>query len=108
MNRLQTMLANVARRERMLGDINAVASDGDHGRGLVRGLRPACQAVAEQHLGAGGASWTAGMAWADNGGGPSGVLWGARIGDQMWPGALLSFVAVFEGGTATNAPRQTP
>jgi dihydroxyacetone kinase len=138
---LQTMLATVEQHERMLGDIDAVAGDGDHGRGMVRGLRAACQAVAGQHLGAGGTLRTAGMAWADNGGGSSGVLWGAlldaagrvlgdqadpdpgtvaaalragadavaglggaRAGDKTLLDALLPFVAVLEGGTATDVP----
>ncbi|HEX6075686.1 MAG TPA: dihydroxyacetone kinase family protein [Micromonosporaceae bacterium] len=138
---LQAMLATVEQHERMLGDIDAVAGDGDHGRGMVRGLRAAYQAVAEQHLGVGGTLRTAGMAWADDGGGSSGVLWGAlldaagrvlgdqadpdpgtvaaalragadavaglggaRVGDKTLLDALLPFVAVLEGGAATNTP----
>lgn len=62
-----------------LGDIDAVAGDGDHGRGMVRGIDAAVAAVADA---AGGGAWLlkqAGRAWAAHAGGTSGVLWGAGL-----------------------------
>ncbi|MGH3449426.1 MAG: DAK2 domain-containing protein, partial [Haloechinothrix sp.] len=97
----------VVEREQYLGEIDAIAGDGDHGRGMVRGLRAACEAVADTELGAGGTLRTAGAAWADNGGGSSGVLWGALlekagdvIGDQDTPDAQTVAGAVKEGAEA--------
>lgn len=95
-------------------------TDGDHGRGVARDERAACHAVAEQHLGTGDASRVAGTTWADQGDRSSEVLWGrdkalragidavtgskgARRGNRA-ANSLVPFVAVFEGGTATNPP----
>ena len=78
-------MADVLREhERELGDMDAVAGDGDHGRGMVKGARAAL-AGADTALGSGepvGGSWVltkAGRAWADEAGGTSGVLWGAAL-----------------------------
>jgi D-erythrulose 4-kinase len=73
-----TMDENVQR----LGDIDAVAGDGDHGIGMQRGSRAAVEAsVAERDRGAGaGAVLIAGAdAWADRAGGTSGALWGVAL-----------------------------
>ena len=80
-----------------LGDIDAVAGDGDHGIGMQRGARAAVSAATtERDRGAGaGAVLHAGAeAWADVGGGTSGALWGvalravaAAIGDDRKPDA---------------------
>lgn len=80
-----------------LGDIDAVAGDGDHGIGMQRGARAAVSAAStESERGAGaGAVLNAGAeAWADVGGGTSGALWGvalravaAAIGDDHEPDA---------------------
>ncbi|RZI92265.1 MAG: dihydroxyacetone kinase family protein [Microbacterium sp.] len=62
-----------------LGDIDAVAGDGDHGRGMVRGIDAA---VAAADRTSGGGAWLlrrAGRAWAEQAGGTSGVLWGAGL-----------------------------
>ena len=48
-----------------LGQLDAVAGDGDHGRGMTRGARSVLAA--------------AGDAWADRAGGTSGALWGAAL-----------------------------
>ena len=72
-----------------LGDIDAVAGDGDHGIGMQRGARAAVEAAsAERDRGAGaGAVLIAGAdAWADRAGGTSGALWGVAlraIGDAI-------------------------
>ncbi|MHC9297021.1 dihydroxyacetone kinase family protein [Mycobacterium sp. LTG2003] len=81
----------------VLGDIDAVAGDGDHGIGMQRGARAAVDAAAEAVArGAGaGAVLTGGAdAWADRAGGTSGALWGlglralgATIGNEDKPDA---------------------
>lgn len=82
--------------EQELGRIDAVAGDGDHGRGMVKGTAAAADA-ADAAVSAGGGTASvltaAGEAWAAKAGGTSGVLWGAalsaaasRLGDQGVPG----------------------
>lgn len=79
---LEAMAATVAEAEDELGRIDAVAGDGDHGRGMVRGTRAAVEA-ARRAVGAGagpGSTLTAaGDAWAAKAGGTSGALWGAGL-----------------------------
>ncbi|MGP4030475.1 dihydroxyacetone kinase family protein [Pseudarthrobacter sp. 1C304] len=68
--------------EQRLGDLDAVAGDGDHGRGMVRGIDAAHAAAAAalaRGAGAGSVLAAAGDAWADRAGGTSGVLWGAGL-----------------------------
>jgi len=68
--------------ERRLGAIDAVAGDGDHGRGMVRGAEAATAAGSRalgRGAGAGGVLSAAGRAWATEAGGTSGVLWGAAL-----------------------------
>ncbi|HEX9086069.1 MAG TPA: dihydroxyacetone kinase family protein [Arthrobacter sp.] len=82
--------------EQRLGDLDAVAGDGDHGRGMVRGVDAAAAAAAgalARGAGAGNLLAAAGDAWADKAGGTSGVLWGAglrafgeSLGDDHAPG----------------------
>lgn len=82
--------------EQRLGDLDAVAGDGDHGRGMVRGIDAAAAAAAEvfsRGAGAGAVLAAAGDAWADKAGGTSGVLWGAglrafgeSLGNEQSPG----------------------
>ncbi|WP_119697564.1 dihydroxyacetone kinase family protein [Microbacterium halotolerans] len=63
-----------------LGRIDAIAGDGDHGRGMVKGAQAAV--VATERLEGAGPGWTllqAGRAWAAAAGGTSGVLWGAAL-----------------------------
>ena len=93
--------------EKSLGDLDAIAGDGDHGRGMVRGIDAACAAAAgaaSRGAGAGAVLAAAGDAWADNAGGTSGVLWGAglrafgeSLGNDQAPGAaeLAAAVASF-------------
>jgi dihydroxyacetone kinase len=85
--------------ESMLGDLDAIAGDGDHGRGMVRGIDAAYVAAADAvERGAGAASTlaAAGDAWGDRAGGTSGVLWGAglralgeALGDTERPSAEM-------------------
>lgn len=79
-------------QEAELGRIDAVAGDGDHGRGMVKGVRAALEAA--KHSTAEGAGLedtmeASGDSWAAKAGGTSGALWGAAlasigasIGDQ--------------------------
>jgi dihydroxyacetone kinase len=85
---LATMLRTVLDNEDELGRIDAVAGDGDHGVGMVRGLRAANSAADALDLktGVSGVLGAAGAAWADKAGGSSGVLWGAiltAIGNEL-------------------------
>lgn len=83
--RLAETLGRVAdlmhEKENYLGEIDAVAGDGDHGRGMVRGADAAAAAVEALPEKAGPAQQlkSAGRAWAAQAGGTSGVLWGASL-----------------------------
>jgi dihydroxyacetone kinase phosphoprotein-dependent L subunit len=66
--------------EAELGRIDAVAGDGDHGAGMVRGFRAAVQAAQEAGPTAGAVLVTAASALADAAGGASGALWGVLLG----------------------------
>ncbi|GAA0326551.1 dihydroxyacetone kinase family protein [Actinoallomurus spadix] len=89
---LDAMASAMAQAEDELGRIDAVAGDGDHGRGMVKGTSAAV-AAARDALNAGSGAQSvleaAGDAWAGKAGGTSGVLWGAilrgigeRLGDD--------------------------
>ena len=94
----EAISATMAAHERELGELDAIAGDGDHGRGMVRGAaaslvaaRRACDAGA----GAGTTLSRAGTEWAARAGGTSGVLWGAAlvalgrvVGDSSAPSAV--------------------
>ena len=90
--------------EPRLGDMDAIAGDGDHGRGMVRGVDAAVAAAADalaRGAGAGDVLAAAGDAWADRAGGTSGVLWGAglralgeSLGNSEVPGAADLSAAV--------------
>lgn len=74
--------ARLEELEAELGAMDAVAGDGDHGRGMVRGAGAALGAAREAldaGRGAGSVLAAAGDAWADRAGGTSGVLWGAGL-----------------------------
>jgi len=65
-----------------LGRIDAVAGDGDHGRGMVKGIKAAVQGAAEAvSLGAGARQTLerAGASWSGKAGGTAGALWGAAL-----------------------------
>lgn len=83
------------RIELELGRLDAVAGDGDHGRGMVRGCQAATEAARraiERGAGAGTVLQHAGDAWGKKAGGTSGALWGAALssvgavwGDERYP-----------------------
>jgi dihydroxyacetone kinase len=92
---LEAMAAMLADAEDELGRIDAVAGDGDHGRGMVKGSSAARDAAAkavQDGAGQGSVLTAAGKEWAAKAGGTSGVLWGAllsalgaRLGDTGRP-----------------------
>lgn len=66
----------------MLGHIDAVAGDGDHGIGMRRGLfaaHRAAQDALDRGAGAGTILRVAGDTWSDRAGGTSGAIWGAAL-----------------------------
>jgi len=92
-----------------LGRLDSVAGDGDHGRGMQRGVHAAVSA-AERASAAGAGLGTlvqlAGDDWADQGGGTSGALWGlglralgTALGDEEPPSAAVLAVAISEART---------
>lgn len=91
---LHAALELVAANEDELGRLDAVAGDGDHGIGIVRGLRAAAAAAraaepgpADDPRSAGAALLAAGLALADASGGASGALYGALLAET---GAVLT------------------
>jgi len=111
---LEAMLVTMRSAEAELGRLDAVAGDGDHGSGMVRGLTAAVTAAQEaagSGLGLGSVLRQAGAAWADLAGGTSGVVWGvllaelgARLGDTVRPDPP-SVAAAIQHATAAVAER---
>lgn len=79
---LTRVAAVVAHNEEHLGDLDAVAGDGDHGQAMVLGSAAALHS-AQQKLADGAGVRTvlvhAGDAWSEGAGGTSGALWGAAL-----------------------------
>ena len=108
------MLVTIRSAEAELGRLDAVAGDGDHGSGMVRGLTAAVAAAAEaagSGQGLGSVLRRAGAAWADMAGGTSGVLWGvllaelgAQLGDTARPDSR-SVAAAIQQATVAVAER---
>jgi dihydroxyacetone kinase len=94
---LESVADLIQRNVQKLGDIDAVAGDGDHGIGMERGVLGAVEKareVAARGAGAGSLLCRAADAWADKAGGTSGALWGVAltalgtsIGDNQSPDA---------------------
>jgi dihydroxyacetone kinase len=89
---------SIAARVDELGDLDAIAGDGDHGVGMLRGLDAALAATGSSGaaVGVDDLLRRAGAAWADRAGGTSGALWGAAItamGDAL-AGSQLDASAV--------------
>lgn len=79
---LENAAGTIHANEVLLGEIDAVAGDGDHGRGMVKGIDSALKAGRTAAGNAAGAGWLltmGGKAWAEFAGGTSGVLWGAGL-----------------------------
>jgi dihydroxyacetone kinase len=71
----QVLVAN----EDHLGKLDAVAGDGDHGVGMVRGIHAAVSDAKSNTGGVGHVLVAAGNAFGDRAGGTSGILWGIFI-----------------------------
>lgn len=103
---LRAMLGRVLDHEEQLGQLDAVAGDGDHGVGMVRGLRGATEAADSSAAAAGDMLRSAAEAFADRAGGSSGALWGALLGGiaeglaVVDPPDAATVSAAFERGTA--------
>ena len=72
----------ISEAEVELGRIDAVAGDGDHGRGMVKGVTSAVTAAEDalqRNAGLSSLFIEAGKSWAAKAGGTSGVLWGASL-----------------------------
>ncbi|MGY4712248.1 dihydroxyacetone kinase family protein [Mycolicibacterium sp. CBM1] len=104
---LDAMAAMLADAEDELGRIDAVAGDGDHGRGMVKGSSAAGRAAEDavaRGAGQGSVLTAAGTQWAAKAGGTSGVLWGAllgalgtRLGDTGRPAATAVAAGMRDG-----------
>jgi D-erythrulose 4-kinase len=104
---IDAMAAMLADAEEELGRIDAIAGDGDHGRGMVKGstaAREAAVRAVEEGAGQGSVLATAGKAWAAKAGGTSGVLWGAmlsalgaRLGDVGAPDSAAVAAGMRDG-----------
>jgi dihydroxyacetone kinase len=102
---LSAVAAAVREAEEDLGRMDAIAGDGDHGRGMARGsAAAAAAAAAAQSAGAGAASTLAAAAdaWADRAGGTSGALWG--VGLLRWA-QCLSDSAAPDAATVADGAR---
>ncbi|ROR74165.1 dihydroxyacetone kinase family protein [Bogoriella caseilytica] len=79
---LDTLHRTCVTHEEELGQLDAVAGDGDHGAAMVAGSRGATAAAKEalaQGAGARTVLIRAGSAWSEAAGGTSGALWGAAL-----------------------------
>lgn len=79
---LKSMQAVLSEAEEELGRIDAVAGDGDHGRGMVKGIHAAVEAAQSAVDNGAGVEQTlerAGEEWSAKAGGTSGALWGAAL-----------------------------
>jgi dihydroxyacetone kinase len=102
---LGACLATCQLHEEELGRLDAVAGDGDHGAGMVRGFTAGCEAAADTHDGVGACLSIAGAAFADAAGGASGALWGVFLqtvgrGLGSEPSAAATVAAALRAGEA--------
>ncbi len=76
---VDTIYATVEENKDYLGQIDAIAGDGDHGIGMSRGSKAAAEAVNEAQGGVETVLSAAGRAFSDKAGGTSGILWGLLL-----------------------------
>ncbi|MDQ0744138.1 dihydroxyacetone kinase [Clavibacter sp. B3I6] len=72
----------IAESEEEFGRIDAIAGDGDHGIGMLRGITAAVEAATSavgRGAGIGTVLADAGESWAEHAGGTSGALWGVCL-----------------------------
>jgi dihydroxyacetone kinase len=103
-----TLIAAIAEvlkgAEAELGQLDAIAGDGDHGMGMRRGSTAALEAAnIALAAGAGAASTlaAAGDAWGDRAGGTSGALWGLML--RAWSNALSDNDAIGDAAVVNGA-----
>ncbi|MCT0215444.1 dihydroxyacetone kinase family protein [Synechococcus sp. CS-1330] len=80
--RFEAVEKTLEQRVEELGALDAVAGDGDHGLGMLRGIRGARQSAIHactRGCSTGEVLMEAGEAWSDHGGGTSGALWGGAL-----------------------------
>lgn len=113
----------IAENESMLGDLDAVAGDGDHGAGMTRGSKAAAEAakwLVNQGAGAQTTLAGAGARWSEQAGGASGALWGAaliaagnalgddkNLDDKSFANAVSSFVKSIQNLGGANIGDKT-
>ena len=82
LGRFEAVEKALEQRAEELGALDAVAGDGDHGLGMLRGIRGARQSAIHactRGCSTGEVLMEAGEAWSDHGGGTSGALWGGAL-----------------------------
>jgi len=82
LGRFEAVEKTLEQRVEELGALDAVAGDGDHGLGMLRGIRGARQSAIHactRGCSTGEVLMEAGEAWSDHGGGTSGALWGGAL-----------------------------
>lgn len=99
-------IANAMEENRVaLGDLDAIAGDGDHGIGMARGSRNAADVAAQLAKDGAGAKTVlvgAGAKWSEGAGGASGALWGAALGAA---GNVLGDDKAIDGALQAEAVR---
>ena len=76
---ISVLHATIEEHKEYLGQIDAIAGDGDHGIGMSRGSKAAAEAAAETEGGVQTVLVAAGAAFGDKAGGTSGILWGLLL-----------------------------
>jgi dihydroxyacetone kinase len=76
---LRTLSETVKTHKDYLGQLDAVAGDGDHGTGMSRGAKAAADAAGQTEGGVQTVLAAAAAAFADKAGGTSGILWGVLL-----------------------------
>jgi dihydroxyacetone kinase len=76
---VDAIYATIEENKEYLGQIDAIAGDGDHGIGMSRGSKAAAEAASETQGGVETVLAAAGHAFGDKAGGTSGILWGLLL-----------------------------
>jgi D-erythrulose 4-kinase len=76
---VDAIYATIEENKEYLGQIDAIAGDGDHGIGMSRGSKAAAEAANEAQGGVETVLSAAGRAFGDKAGGTSGILWGLLL-----------------------------
>ena len=103
LERMRAVERELIQRQEELGGLDAVAGDGDHGLGMVRGIQGALTSAGNTLAGGGSTAALlieAGEAWSDQGGGTSGALWGGAL---MAAGQQLASADTLDGDTIAAA-----